>query len=156
MSTYIDGRLPRDEALDLLTRQDVSVRAFSRSWPAPRWIKLWEDHQPAATMVWLNGAYAQWYDLNPHEYIGKPDSVIWPEDVCKHFEDLDREAISKPGEVVAAVEPTPRGKEKMAVVRKMACRVEEQGIFGWAIYGEICPVEDQRCIPCQLHGMCHK
>ena len=148
MSTFIAGGLGRDEALRLLTMQDVAQRAFAASWPTPRWIKVWRDGEPVPVMAWLNGAYATWYNVDPHAYIGQPDSVVWPADVCVRYLALDREAIRRAGEVVIGREPTPRGKFPSCLARKFACRADESGVTGWVIYGEICPLDAMPCSEC--------
>lgn len=150
MSTFIRGDLPRDEAVKILTLQDVAQRGLTDSWPAPRWIKVWKDGEPLPVMAWLNGAYAGWYNIDPREYIGKPDSLMWPLEAADSYHELDREAIQKAGTIVAALEHTPRGHVKSSIVRKFAFRVDDSGISGWGIYGEICPLEIGICEMCEL------
>lgn len=145
MSTFIDRALGRDEALRLLTLQDVAIRGFAAAWPAPRWIKVWRDGEPEPVMAWINGAYARWYDVNPYEYIGRPDSAIWPPEVCDRFRELDLDAIRRAGEIICGTEPTPRGKFPTCLARKFAARVSDSDIIGWAIYGEVCPLDPGPC-----------
>lgn len=145
MPTYIRRDLPRDVAVRLLTRQDACIRAFASAWPAPRWIKIWGDGDEHATMAWVNGAYASWYGIDPHLYIGQPDSAIWPPEVCARFRELDLQAISKAGEIVLGWEDTPRGPRPGALSRKFAFRVSEGDLCGWGIYGEVCPLDDSGC-----------
>ena len=146
MGTFIRGELPREEAIKLLTLQDVGIREFAGAWPAPRWIKVWEDGAPEAVMAWVNGAYADWFDVDPRVYIGKPDSVIWPADVCAKFRKLDTLAIIRAGEIVMDTEPTPRGdRGETCIARKFAFRIDCDKIRGWGIYGEICPLDVSPC-----------
>lgn len=148
MSTFIDGSLTRGEALRLLTLQDVAIRGFAAAWPTPRWIKVWRDGEPEPVMAWLNGAYASWYDIDPREYMAKPDSAVWPPEVCARFLELDLTAIARAGEIVMGVEPTPRGKRESSLSRKFAARIDDSGITGWVIYGEICPLDEAPCSGC--------
>lgn len=150
MSTYVRGSLPRERALQLLTAQDTAIRSFAEAWPAPRWIKLWNDGEPHAVMAWLNGSYARWYDIEARDYIGQPDSAVWPPEVCERFRELDLEAIGKAGEIVLGREPTPRGRFGYCIARKFATRALDRD--AWAIYGEVCPLDLPFCDTCEKNN----
>ena len=58
------------------------------------------------------------------------------------------EAIDNAGEIIAKVEQVRRGDFAQVITRKLAFPVDSDGIRGWGIYGEICPLEVPRCKPC--------
>ena len=138
MPTGISGELSRDEAILLLTQQDVAVRGMMENWPHPRWIKIWHDGEDFPRMAWVNRAYCEWYEVAAHDYVGKSDCDVWPVDVCHAYRDLDLSAI-KAGGIVEAREPTPRGKSGVCKTRKFAFRIDNSGVHGWGIYGECEP-----------------
>lgn len=148
MSTFIPGGLSRDQAWPLLLLQDVAMRSFSAAWPAPRWIKIWRDDDPLPRMAWMNTAFSTWWDVDPRAYMGQTDDVVWPPDELEQYLRSDREAIDKAGEIITAIEHTQRGRIPRVITRKFAFPVHSDGIKGWGIYGEICPLEVLRCDPC--------
>ena len=148
MSTFIPGGLSREQALPLLTLQDVAIRAFAVAWPAPRWIKIWRHEEPLPRMAWMNTAFSTWWDIDPRVYMGATDDVVWPPEACAQFLRSDVEAIDAAGEIVMATEGVPRGKFAQVITRKFAFPVDNEGIRGWGIYGEICPLEIGLCEVC--------
>lgn len=143
MSTFIPRSLERDLAIPLLTLQDVAIRGFASEWPAPRWIKVWKDGEPAPVMAWMNGAFARWFDIDPRVYMGQEDSAVWPDEAVRQFRASDEAAIARAGEIVLSTEDTGHG---IVIARKFAFRIND-GITGWGIYGEVCPLE---VMPCNL------
>ena len=141
MSTYIRGDLGRARALYLLTMQDTCNRAMADNWPYPRWCKFWADDEPMPLMAWLNRAYCDWYEIDGHRYVGHCDRLVWDDETSRVFWKNDEEAIAKAGEVITVREPTPRNGHRDHRIRKFAVRVDnqEQGLHGWAIYGECTP-----------------
>lgn len=134
MSTFIDGSLDRNRALYLLTMQDAALRGMAENWPEPRWVKFRADGDHVFVMVWLNRAYVERFKVDGHKYIGHCDRVAWPDDVAAHFTRNDEAAVERPGEVIEDVEPLP-GMPGVRV-RKLAFRINNSNLRGWAVYGE--------------------
>ena len=135
MSTFIDGNLDRNRALYLLTMQDECIRGMADSWPEPRWVKFRPDGDHVFVMVWLNRAYVERFGVDGHKYIGHCDRVAWPDEVAARFARNDERAIERAGEVIEDVEPLPELPEGVRV-RKLAFRINNTNLQGWAVYGE--------------------
>jgi hypothetical protein len=80
--------------------------------------------------------------------MGQTDDVVWPADELEQYLRSDREAISNAGKIISAIEVTQRGTIPRVITRKYAFPVHSDGIEGWGIYGEICPLDVPLCGPC--------
>ena len=136
MSTFIDGKLDRNRAQYLLTMQDEVIRGMADNWPKPRWIKFLSDGDGVLLMVWMNRACANRFYPDPYKAIGHCDRICHSDDAARHYAQTDHAAIEQAGTVLVCDEPDPNGGTVR--VHKLAYRIDNNNLKGWAVYGE-CP-----------------
>ena len=138
MSTFIDGTLDRARAQYLLTMQDECIRGMADNWPKPRWIKFMGDGDHVLIMVWMNKACADRFYPDPYRAIGHCDRLAHSDERAAHYADTDMQAIRQSGRILVCDEPDPNGGTVR--VHKLAYRIDNNNLNGWAVYGE-CPDE---------------
>lgn len=140
MKSTIPAKVDRAQAFRMLLLQDVVIRGLGRVWPFPRWIKFLAEGETVPRMAWINAAYSTWYGVTVDEYVGRADAEIWGDEIAGHFLRADMDAIAAPETLITTREPTPKNVDSpYCASTKIAYHVDNDGITGWAIYGECRP-----------------